>query len=107
MCRLLIVGLVDARHQTQMLPLRSRLSWWAVPGAAAASLVVVLPRIQRFLFVFDVALVAAHLFDAMTALGGLSWWERLLRGSFLLFIWYCFNLGRRRLMPRDELNASK
>ena len=52
-----------------MLPLRSRLSWWAVAGAAVASLVVVLPQIQRFLFVFDLALVAAHLYDAMAALG--------------------------------------
>ena len=69
MCRLLIVGLVDARHQTQMLPLRSRLSWWQVARAAAASLVVAFPRIQRFLFVFDLVLVAVHLFGAMAALG--------------------------------------
>ena len=70
MCRSLIVGLVDARHQTQMLPLRSCLSWWEVARAATVSLVVAFPRIQRFIFVFDLALVNAHLFDAMAALGG-------------------------------------
>ena len=70
MPQLLIVGLVNTWHQAQMLPLRSRLLWWAVAGAAAASLVVVFPQIQRFLFVFDLVLVAAHLNDAMAALGG-------------------------------------
>ena len=65
---LLIVGLVDAPHQTQMLPLYSHLSWQAVAGAAAASLVVALPRMQRFLFVFELALVGAYLFVAMTTL---------------------------------------
>ena len=70
MTQLLIVGLLDAWHQTQTLPLRSRLSWWAVAEAAAASLVVAFPQIQRFLFVFDLVLVAAHLNDAMAALEG-------------------------------------
>ena len=70
MPQLLIVGLVDAWHQTQMLPLRSRLLWWAVAGAATASLVVEFPQMQRFLFVFGLVLDAAHLNDAMTALGG-------------------------------------
>ena len=70
MPQLSIVGLADAWHQKQMLPLRSHLLWWTVAGAAAASLVVAFPQIQRFLFVFDLVLVAAHLNDAMTALWG-------------------------------------
>ena len=65
---LLIFGLVDASHQTQIVSLYSHLSWWAVARAAMASLVATLPQIQRFLFVFEFALVAAHLFVAMAAL---------------------------------------
>ena len=52
-----------------MLPLCSHLPWWVVAEAEAASLVVTLPRIQRFPFVFKLALTDANLFVAMAALG--------------------------------------
>ena len=38
--------------------------------------------------------------------GRLNWWRRILRGSFLPFIWCCFDPGRRQPVPRDGLNAS-
>ena len=69
MSLLLIVRLVDAPYRTRMLPLCSHFPWWAVTRAEATSLVVALPRIQRFIFVSELASTAATLFVAMAALG--------------------------------------
>ena len=69
MSLLLIVVLVDAPYQTRMLPLYSHFPWRAVAGAEAASLVIALPRIQRFLFVFELASRTTNLFVVMAALG--------------------------------------
>ena len=85
---LLVVGLVVVSYQTRMLSLCSYLSWRAVAGVGAASLVVALPRTQRFLFVFLLALAAAHLVVAMTALGEAQLVETASVGFFpSVYLW--------------------
>ena len=53
-----------------------------VAGAGPASLLAALPQIQRFLFVFVLALAAAHLFVAMTVLGEAELMEAASAGFF-------------------------
>ena len=85
---LLVVGLVVAPYLTQTLPLCSYFSRRGLAGAGLASLLAVLPQIQRFLFVFELALAAAHLFVALAVLGEAELMEAASAGFFPpVYLW--------------------
>ena len=77
-----------APYRTEMVFLCSCLPWRTVAGAGAADRVAALPQIQRFLFVFGLALADAHLFVALAVLGEAELMEAASAGFFSpVYLW--------------------